>query len=103
MKKENISTQTLLEILLQEMEHVKEYTKLLRTVGPVLNEHLNTIRKEELRINTKNLEELYQNFKQSAKQYNVIPTWFMVISGFAFVAAIIEGLILYYLVFPYFK
>jgi len=99
MKKENISTQTLLEILLNEMEHVKEYTKLVKSIGPVLNDHLTEIRSEKVQMDTTHLEKVHNDFNTSAKRYSTIPRWFLVIAGFAFVAAIAEGLFLYYLVY----
>lgn len=99
MKKDNISTQTLLEILLNEMEHVREYTKLIKSIGPDLNNHLDKIRSEKIEMNTTHLEKVYDDFNSSAKEYVTIPRWFLIIAAFAFISAIAEGLFLYYLVY----
>lgn len=99
MKTERISTQTLLEVLLQEMEHVKAYTNLVKKIGPSLDGHLAKIRNEKIEMNTDKLEQIYKSFHDSAKKQTTIPTWFLIVAAFAFVAAIVEGLVLYYLVF----
>lgn len=97
MKKENISTQTLLEVMLQEMEQVKAYTHIIKQIGPQLNAYLQQIQKQEIKVDSSKLETIVQEFNSSASRNSTIPTWYLIASTCAFAIAIIEGLLLYYL------
>jgi hypothetical protein len=100
MKKENISTQTLLEIFEGEMTNLKRYIATLKELQPLLEKNFERIQNYKLKINIDNVREMHAKFEETANRYYVIPKWFLVISTIALMIAIIEGLILYYLVFP---
>lgn len=100
MKKTNISTQTLLAIFEEEMEVLKRYSKKLLETEKVLDRNFERIQNYKLQLNTDNIEELNNKFEKTANRYLIMPRWFSILAAIIFMIAILEGFILYYLVFP---
>ncbi|WP_346863160.1 hypothetical protein [uncultured Draconibacterium sp.] len=97
--RKQLSQQKLLEILIHEIDMLRDTSKNINAIAPEIEKQLHKLRTSKLKfdLNTERLELLLAEHEKKLKKSVVIPRWFL----WLIVAVIITNLLHWFLVFLY--
>lgn len=81
--RKQLSQQKLLEILIHEIDMLRETSKNINEIAPEIARQLHELKTTKLKfdLNTDKLEELLENHKQELQRKVVFPKWFLFLIG----------------------
>lgn len=90
--RKQLSQQKLLEILIHEIDMLRETSKNINAIAPEIEKQLHQLKTTKLKVdlNTDKLEELLHDHKLELKKHVVLPTWFLYIIIGALLASIVN-------------
>lgn len=99
--RKQLSQQKLLEILIHEIDMLRETSKNINEIAPEIEKQLHKLKTTKLKfdLNTDKLEELLENHKQELQNKVVFPRWFLWLLGVVIFLFAIQSFWLYASVF----
>ena len=93
--RKQLSQQKLLEILVHEIDMLRETSKNINAIAPEIEKQLLHLKTTKLKVDLKTdkLEELLENHKLELKKHVVFPTWFLYMIIGALLASIVNWFI----------
>lgn len=94
--RKQLSQQKLLEILIHEIDMLRETSKNINAIAPEIAKQLNKLKTTGVKatLNTERLEWLLANHEKTLKKSVVIPRWFLWLVVGVLIASIVNWLIL---------
>ena len=88
----NLSQQKLLEILIAEIELLRQTSKNIKEIAPEIARQLHELKTAKIKfdLNTDKLEELLESHKLELEKKVVIPRWFLVLVGVVIVLLFVQ-------------
>lgn len=79
--RKQLSQQKLLEILIHEIDMLRETSKNINAIAPEIEKQLTELKTARLKVDLKTdkLDELLESHKLELKKHVVFPTWFLYI------------------------
>ena len=92
--RKQLSQQKLLEILIHEIDMLRETSKNIKAIAPEIARQLEKLKTTGVNatINTERLEWLLANHEKKLKESVVIPKWFLVLVALAIVWLLIQNI-----------
>lgn len=93
--RKQLSQQKLLEILIHEIDMLRETSKNIKEIAPEIEKQLHKLKSSKLKfdLNTERLEYLLANHEKHLKKNVVIPKWLLWLFGIVIVWLIIHDVI----------
>ena len=94
--RKQLSQQKLLEILIHEIDMLRETSKNINAIAPEIEKQLHKLKTTKLKfdLNTERLERLLANHEKTLKKNVVIPKWFLVLLALVIVWILIQNILL---------
>lgn len=88
--RKQLSQQKLLEVLIHEIDMLRETSKNINEIAPEIEKQLYQLKTNKLKVdlNTDKLEDLLENHKLELKKHVVFPAWFLYIIIGALLASV---------------
>ena len=92
--RKQLSQQKLLEILIHEIDMLRETSKNINAIAPEIEKQLHKLKTTKLKfdLNTERLERLLANHEKTLKKNVVIPKWFLVLLALVIVWILIQNI-----------
>ncbi len=91
--RKQLSQQKLLEVLIHEIDMLRETSRNINEITPAIARQLHELKTTKLKydLNTDKLQELLENHKLELKKSVVIPKWFLTLVAIAIVLLLVQG------------
>jgi septal ring factor EnvC (AmiA/AmiB activator) len=92
--RKQLSQQKLLEILIHEIDMLRETSKNINAIAPEIEKQLHKLKTTKLKfdLNTEHLEWLLENHEKTLKKSVVIPKWLLILGGVVIVWLVIQNI-----------
>jgi len=92
--RKQLSQQKLLEILIHEIDMLRETSKNINAIAPEIEKQLNKLKTSKLKfdLNTERLEWILANHEKTLKKSVVIPKWFLFLVALVIVWLLIQNI-----------
>lgn len=90
--RKQLSQQKLLEVLIHEIDMLRETSKNINAIAPEIEKQLHKLKTSKLKfdLNTERLELLLADHEKQLKKSVVIPRWFLWLIGMVIVLLLIQ-------------